>query len=130
MKKILGPLVAMGLSTALVLGLLEIVLHLVGYPRTKTGHQRFFVEYDADRGWRSVPGAEGDFSTDEYDVHLQYNSRGIRGPERAYEKPAGVRRVVVLGDSLRTGSQLYPRLDPRTRTRRILCRRPIGPLEG
>jgi len=103
MKKILGPLVAMGLSTALVLGLLEIVLHLVGYPRTKTGHQRFFVEYDADRGWRNVPGAEGDFSTDEYDVHLQYNSRGIRGPERAYEKPAGVRRVVVLGDSFIEG---------------------------
>ena len=75
----------------------------IGYPRTKTGHQRFFVEYDPDRGWRNVPGASGLFSTDEYDVELQYNSHGIRGPERTTAKPDGLRRVVVLGDSFIEG---------------------------
>lgn len=96
-------LAAAGLSAIATLLALEALLHLLGIPRTKTGHQRFFVEHDADRGWRNVPNAEGDFSTDEYDVHLEYNSRGIRGPERSPEKPAGTSRVVVLGDSFIEG---------------------------
>jgi lysophospholipase L1-like esterase len=91
------------LSLLVMVLVAEVVLHAVGYPRTKTGHQRFFVEYDADRGWRNVPGASGDFTTDEYQVHLEYNSRGIRGPELAYEKPAGTFRVVLLGDSFLEG---------------------------
>ena len=76
---------------------------MVGYPRTKTSHQRFYVEHDPQRGWRNVPNADGWFSTDEYDVHLQYNARGIRGPELPYEKPAGTYRVVMLGDSFLEG---------------------------
>lgn len=95
--------IAAGFSLLATLIALEAVLHLLGIPRTKTGHQRFFVEHDPDRGWRNVPGAEGNFSTDEYDVHLQYNSRGIRGPERSFEKPAGTFRVVLLGDSFLEG---------------------------
>lgn len=83
--------------------LLEVVLHVVGYPRTKTSHQRFYVEYDPQRGWRNVPNADGWFSTDEYDVHLQYNSRGIRGPELPYDKPSGTYRVVLFGDSFIEG---------------------------
>lgn len=83
--------------------LLEVALHVVGYPRTKTSHQRFYVEHDPQRGWRNVPNADGWFSTDEYDVHLQYNARGIRGPELPYEKPDGTFRVVMLGDSFLEG---------------------------
>jgi GDSL-like Lipase/Acylhydrolase family len=98
-----AAVLAVGLSTVATILLLEVVLHAVGFPRTKTGHQRFFVEYDADRGWRNVPGARGQFSTDEYDVALEYNSRGIRGPERAYEKPPGTYRIVMLGDSFIEG---------------------------
>jgi lysophospholipase L1-like esterase len=102
-RKAWRPAVAMAASTLVTLLVLEGVLHLVGYPRTKTGHQRFFVEYDPDRGWRNVPGAKGEFSTDEYDVFLEYNSHGIRGPERAYDKPSGTYRVVMLGDSFIEG---------------------------
>lgn len=90
-------------SVAFSFLLLEVVLHAVGYPRTKTSHQRFYVEHDPQRGWRNVPNADGWFSTDEYDVHLQYNARGIRGPELPYEKPAGTYRVVILGDSFIEG---------------------------
>jgi len=91
------------ISVLFSLVLLEVVLHVVGYPRTKTSHQRFYVEHDVQRGWRNVPNADGWFSTDEYDVHLQYNARGIRGPEVPYEKPAGTFRVVILGDSFIEG---------------------------
>jgi len=91
------------ISVLFSLVLLEVALHVVGYPRTKTSHQRFYVEHDAQRGWRNVPNADGWFSTDEYDVHLQYNARGIRGPEVPYEKPAGTFRVVILGDSFIEG---------------------------
>jgi hypothetical protein len=90
-------------SVLFSLVLLEIALHVVGYPRTKTSHQRFYVEHDPQRGWRNVPNADGWFSTDEYDVHLQYNSRGIRGPEIPYEKPPGTYRVVIFGDSFIEG---------------------------
>lgn len=94
---------AAALSILFSLLLLEVVLHVVGYPRTKTSHQRFYVEHDPQRGWRNVPNTDGWFSTDEYDVHLQYNSRGIRGPEIPYEKPRGTFRVVMLGDSFLEG---------------------------
>jgi lysophospholipase L1-like esterase len=83
--------------------LLEVVLHVVGYPRTKTSHQRFYIEYDPQRGWRNVANQDGMFTTDEYEVHLQYNSRGIRGPERSYDKPPGTYRVLLFGDSFIEG---------------------------
>ncbi|MBI5629698.1 MAG: SGNH/GDSL hydrolase family protein [Elusimicrobia bacterium] len=36
-------------------------------------------------------------------VEVRINSKGLRGPEKAYDKPAGVYRVLVLGDSLTFG---------------------------
>ena len=35
----------------------------------------------------------------EYLTHISYDSLGIRGPEYAIPKPAGVKRVVIVGDS-------------------------------
>ncbi len=35
----------------------------------------------------------------EFVTHISYDSAGIRGPEYAPAKPAGTRRIVVLGDS-------------------------------
>ena len=45
-------------SVLFSLVLLEIALHVVGYPRTKTSHQRFYVEHEPQRGWRNVPNAD------------------------------------------------------------------------
>jgi hypothetical protein len=50
-----------------------------------------------------MPNADGWFSTDEYDVHLQYNSRGIRPLPTPPDKPPGTYRVVLFGDSLSRG---------------------------
>ena len=33
-------------------------------------------------------------------IHLRFNKHGFRGPDRPKEKPPGVRRIAVLGDSM------------------------------
>jgi hypothetical protein len=54
-------------------------------------------------GWEKVPRHERRARRYEVDVVFKYNSLGLRGPERDYRKPAGARRVLVLGDSFAEG---------------------------
>jgi hypothetical protein len=65
-----------------------------------------FDEWSPTRGWalkanvRNVPVAGGG-------KVLSSNSKGLRGPrEYTYEKPAGVTRIVVLGDSFTFGEDV------------------------
>jgi hypothetical protein len=102
-KAWLFGLIAIGLAVGATILFAEFVLHVIGYPPARTDHQQLFVEYDSVRGWRNIPGARGEYRTEEYDVALTYNSHGIRGPERAYAKPPGTYRVVLLGDSFLEG---------------------------
>lgn len=46
-------------------------------------------------GWINLPGFEGI----NLGTHVQHNSLGLRGPEIPIKKPAGLRRIAVLGDS-------------------------------
>lgn len=62
-----------------------------------------FARYDPQLGWSKPPGSSGLLVRPEYRVRLTINSRGLRGPERDYVKPAGVRRVLLLGDSFTEG---------------------------
>ncbi|HHY55234.1 MAG TPA: hypothetical protein GYA08_07335 [Chloroflexi bacterium] len=53
-------------------------------------------------GWSLEPGAHGRWYNPmyEYDQEITINSRGLRSPEAiGYDKPAGVFRILVLGDS-------------------------------
>ena len=54
-------------------------------------------------GWDKTPGAAQTVRRPEFDITLQFNSRGLRGPERDYAKPPGTRRVLILGDSFAEG---------------------------
>lgn len=54
-------------------------------------------------GWDKPPGAEQWIRRPEFEVRLKFDSHGLRGPERGYEKPAGTRRVLILGDSFAEG---------------------------
>src|SRR5512138_156188 len=54
-------------------------------------------------GWEKVPGHVHRSERDGVSVQFRYNSHGLRSPERAYERPAGTRRVLVLGDSFAEG---------------------------
>ena len=54
-------------------------------------------------GWAKPPGSEAWLRRAEYDVHLVVNAHGLRGPDRAYAKPEGTRRILLLGDSFSEG---------------------------
>ena len=55
-------------------------------------------------GWDKVPGHTHRAQRSEgIDYLFRYNSHGLRGPEWAYQRPAGTRRVLVLGDSFAEG---------------------------
>ncbi len=61
------------------------------------------ARYDPLLGWSKPPGASGYLVRPEYRVRLTINSKGLRGPEYDYAKPAGARRVLLLGDSFTEG---------------------------
>ena len=54
-------------------------------------------------GWEKTPLATQRIRRPEFDISFSVNSRGLRGPERDYAKPAGTRRVLILGDSFAAG---------------------------
>ena len=54
-------------------------------------------------GWDKPPGGEARIRRAEFDILIQINSRGLRGPEYDYAKPAGRKRVLILGDSFAEG---------------------------
>lgn len=56
--------------------------------------------YDASKGWFHQPGSRGRVFLGGPDRGLvRINGLGLRGPEVRLPKPAGLRRVLVLGDS-------------------------------
>lgn len=62
----------------------------------RTGHRYLF---DETLGWRNIPSWRGVTGGKE----LVINSKGLRDREYDYEKPAGTRRILVLGDSYTWG---------------------------
>lgn len=68
-----------------------------GAPQTICG------EFDEDLGWRNRPSTRVRIAAKGFDYTVTLNERGERGPLRPYAKPAGVKRVVVLGDSTSWG---------------------------
>ena len=59
---------------------------------------------DDDLGWRLRPGYRGPDLGGGPDFRV--NRKGLRGPEVEYEKPAGVKRILYLGDSVAFGWKL------------------------
>ena len=62
----------------------------------RTGHRYLF---DKTLGWRNIPNWSGVTGGKE----LVINSKGLRDREYEYEKPVGVKRILVLGDSYTWG---------------------------
>lgn len=62
----------------------------------KSGHRYL---YDEQLGWRNIPN----WKSTTFGRPLTINSKGLRDREYAYEKPLGVKRILVLGDSYAWG---------------------------
>ncbi len=97
--KTLRQFLALGMSLLLVLLLLEGGLRLLGFAPTPTLNR-----FDPRLGWIKEPRASTRRHTAEFDVAYATNSLGLREPESVdYETPAGVRRVLMVGDSFTLG---------------------------
>jgi GDSL-like Lipase/Acylhydrolase family len=78
------------------------------------------VRYHPTLGWDKPPGAEGWIRRTEYNVHLVINAHGLRGPDRGYEKPRGVHRTLLLGDSFAEGYTVAEEATVRAGLERLL----------
>ena len=97
-------LVALGFLAPLVA--LEVAVRLFGPFLPGNYNTGTFLTPHPVYGRFHVPGFDGWVKTAEFTSRVRINSLGLRGPERPYEKPVGVTRVLVLGDSLVEAAQV------------------------
>jgi len=101
-QPLLGNLILVLVSTAITLLIAESGLRLLApnlASEPVTSNQYNFYRYDPVLGWSNIPDARGTFSRAEFSYELNINSLGLRGAGITVEKPAGTRRIAVLGDS-------------------------------
>src|SRR5262249_27312773 len=100
MKNIAKKLLLILFSLFISLAVCETALRLLGYKYSGS-------TYAADPllGWSLRPGASA-WETDEGVAWSKINSHGFRDRERTVNKPQGVYRVAVLGDSFTEARQV------------------------
>src|SRR5438045_2429569 len=99
MRRFLVPLAALVLSALVGLAIVEVALRVLGF------QSPVWYAPDERLGWTLRPGATG-WHTREGHGYVQVNSAGLRDREHPIEKPAGVYRVAVLGDSYAEAMQV------------------------
>ena len=62
-------------------------------------HMGLLHAVDPVLGWRNRPGADTIFESPEFRVHIRMNELGMRGGALPRTRPAGRRRILLLGDS-------------------------------
>jgi hypothetical protein len=95
-KPLVAKLTLLGLTLVVILVMLEIGTRVV------TGQPPPMYENDPVLGkiYRSNASTWARIPECDCRVFLRFNRDGLRGEDRPYEKPPGVRRVAVLGDSM------------------------------
>ena len=89
-----------GVTILVALGGLEIAAR--AYARF--AKQDRVLIHDPLLGWKPVAGARKWYTSEEAPYLIEINSKGLRDHEYPYEKPAGVFRILFLGDSFVFGS--------------------------
>ncbi len=103
--KLLRAFIAAGFGVALALLMLEVALRVLDLAPPAEPAGNFWQMPHPEYGWYHIPNATG-LSYDafgEYNVPVTINSQGLRDEEIPYAKPAGVFRILVLGDSFAEG---------------------------
>ena len=97
--KAINVLLALVVSLLVATAVLEVGLRLLGM-----GPQPTINQFDSKLGWVKRPNSSAHRKTGEYDVTFTINALGLRDdPMDSPKKPAGVYRVLVLGDSFVQG---------------------------
>jgi hypothetical protein len=84
----------------------DFYLHL-RYPKTPD-LESISWSYDPLLGWKNAPGTDRIYSSPEFRIfsRVEINSRSLRDEETTYETPAGMRRILLLGDSIPAGFEV------------------------
>jgi lysophospholipase L1-like esterase len=99
-RRVAGPLALVAASTFITLLVLEAAFRLVGVSVGTVQINRETVRRSENPRLR-FELRPGGFARAEVDYRV--NALGLRGPETTVEKPPGVKRVAVLGDSIAFG---------------------------
>ncbi|MCB9882036.1 MAG: SGNH/GDSL hydrolase family protein [Planctomycetes bacterium] len=84
---------------ALQLVLLIAVDVVAGLYLPNKSHNSIFLDHDPYLGWKLRAGLSVERVNDRYTSHETINERGFRTALVPYEKPAGTKRILILGDS-------------------------------
>jgi hypothetical protein len=108
MRKLLGLILLVVVYLVGFVVIMEIGVRVFGAAPLAEPPGFFWRVPDPIAGWSLEPGAHGRWYNPsyEYDTQVQINSLGLRSPESTYEKPPGVFRILVLGDSYIEGLQV------------------------
>lgn len=105
-RAVLGRIAALLLGVLTPLILFEVALR-VGGAITPGEYQTVDLNAASETfGRLNMANRSGAKQTSEFSTHVRVNSRGLRGPEIPYAKPAGTYRVLVIGDSFTFGAQV------------------------
>jgi hypothetical protein len=103
--KIIGRVGLVVLGVGLALAGVELALRLFWtLPRQGAGRPRYQISQRY--GWQGRPNAEGPVEKEEFQSYVKLNSQGFYDEEFTVEKPQGVFRVLLLGDSFLEATHL------------------------
>jgi len=98
--KWLGKIAVAVVAVLLVFGILEGAVRVYAHV---TSRERLIVIDDVV-GWRLAPNTRRRYDKETQPYFIATNSKGLRDVEHSYDKPAGVYRIVVIGDSFVFGA--------------------------
>jgi hypothetical protein len=90
-------------SILFVLFICEVALRLGGWKVVTFYPIAGFHQFDADLGWIQMPNHEAFFRGRGFNIRVRTNSLGFRDKEYQFSRQAGIKRVIVLGDSFTWG---------------------------
>ena len=98
-----GSLLLVAVSIGVSLALTEMALRLLGHHGEPISRiSNIYLAADPVLDWRYVPNSEVQSGR----VAYRYNGAGFRDTDHVLRKPAGIERVVVLGDSVTEGYEV------------------------